>query len=84
VYKLINGTLFPNFENGNPKIDYNVYDYELSALMIKIKYNDKMIGRSCIPYYLMKQGFRRIPIYDNKCFNVEEAYMVGYFSLKKI
>ena len=82
--KLINGTLFPNFENGSPKIDYNVYDYELSALMIKIKYNDKMIGRSCIPYYLMKQGFRRIPIYDNKCFNVEEAYMVGYFSLKKI
>ena len=83
-FKLINGSLFPNFENGIPKIDYNVYDYDLSAIMIKIKYNDKMIGRCCIPYKIMKQGFRRIPIYDVYCFNVEEAYMVGYFSLKQL
>ena len=83
-YKLINGSLFPNFENGIPKIDYNVYDFDLSAIMIKIKYNDKVIGRCCIPYNIMKQGFRRIPIYDISCFNVDEAYMVGYFSLRQI
>ena len=81
---LINGTLFPNFENGFPTINYNVYDFELSAIMIKIKYKDKMIGRSCIPYYFMKQGFRRIPIYDNQCFNAEDVYMVGYFNIQKI
>ena len=83
-YKLINGTMFPTFENGYPIIDYQVYDYELSVIMIKIKYNDKMIGRSCIPYNLMKQGLRRIPIYDNYCFSIDHSYMVGYFKLEKI
>ena len=82
--KLINGTMFPNFEGGVPSINYNIYDFELGAIMIKIKYKDKMIGRSCIPYYFMKQGFRRIPIYDNQCFNTENAYMVGYFQIQKI
>ena len=82
--KLINGTMFPSFKDGNPVIDYKVYDYELSAIMIKIKYQNRMVGRGCIPYYLMKQGYRRIPIYDNKCFSVDDAYMVGYFSLKNI
>ena len=83
-YKLINGRLFPSFEGGFPKIDYNVYDFDLSAIMIKIKYDDNVIGRCCLPYKIMKQGFRRIPIYDINCFNVEEAYMVGYFSLRKL
>jgi hypothetical protein len=81
--KLINGTMFPSFENGYPKIDYKVYDYELSAIMIKIFYGYKMIGRGCIPYYLMKQGFRRIPIYNNQCFSVDDTYMIGYFVLQK-
>ena len=76
--------MFPTFENGYPIIDYQVYDYELSVIMIKIKYNDKMIGRSCIPYNLMKQGLRRIPIYDNYCFSIDHSYMVGYFKLEKI
>ena len=76
--------MFPSFKDGNPVIDYKVYDYELSAIMIKIKYQNRMIGRGCIPYYLMKQGYRRIPIYDNKCFSVDDAYMVGYFSFKNI
>ena len=80
--KLINGTMFPSFQNGFPKIDYKVYDYELSAIMIKIYYQNRMIGRGCIPYYLMKQGFRRIPIYDNHCFGVDDAYMIGYFVLQ--
>ena len=82
--KLINGTMFPSFENGFPKIDYKVYDYELSAIMIKIIYENKMIGRGCIPYYLMKQGFRRIPIYNNHCFSVDDVYMIGYFILQKV
>ena len=82
--KLSNGTMFPNFVGDFPTINYNVYDYELSAIMIKIKYKDKMVGRSCIPYYFMKKGFRRIPIYNNQCFNEEDVYMVGFFSMQKI
>ena len=83
-FKLINGSLFPSFQDGNPEVEFKVYDYDLSAIMIKIKSNDNLIGRSCIPYSLMKLGYRRIPIYDNQCFNVKEAYMVGYFTLNKI
>jgi hypothetical protein len=82
--KLINGTMFPNFEKNFPTIDYRIYDIDLSAIMIKIKYKEKMVGRGCIPYCIMKQGFRRIPIYDNQCFNTEDAYMVGFFNIQKI
>ena len=82
--KLTNGTMFPTFGGGIPTINYNIYDFELSAIMIKIRYKDKMVGRSCIPYYFMKQGYRRIPIYDNQCFNTENVYMVGYFNIQKI
>ena len=76
--------MFPNFEKGFPTIEYRVYDFDLSAIMIKIKYKGKMVGRSCIPYCIMKQGFRRIPIYDNQCFNTEDVYMVGYFNIQKM
>ena len=82
--KLTNGIMFPTFENGIPSFNYNVYDIELSAIMIKIKYKDKMIGRCCIPYCLMKKGFRRIPVYDNQCFNAENVYLVGFFNYQKI
>ena len=80
---LINGTMFPNFVNEFPTINYKVYDIDLSAIMIKIIYKEKMVGRCCIPYCIMKQGFRRIPIYDNQCFNTERAYMVGFFNIRK-
>ena len=82
-FKLINGALFPKFENGNPNIEFKVYDFELSAILIKITLNDVLIGRGCIPYCFMKQGLRRIPIYDNQCYNMKNAYMVGHFCLEK-
>ena len=82
--KLTNGIMFPNFENGMPSFNYKVYDFDLSAIMIKIKYKEKMIGRCCIPYCLMKRGFRRIPVYDNQCFNAENVYLVGFFNYQKI
>ena len=82
--KLMNGVIFPHFQGQYPTINYKVYDFDLSAIMIKIKYKEKMIGRCCIPYTIMKLGFRRIPIYDNECFNNENAYMVGFFNLQKI
>ena len=82
-FKLINGGLFPKFQDGNPNIEFKVYDFELSAILIKITLNNNIIGRGCIPYCFMKQGLRRIPIYDNQCYNVKNAYMVGYFCLEK-
>ena len=82
--KLIKGYMFPSFEKDHPVIDYDVYEYELSAIMIKITYGSWTIGRSCLPYYFIKQGYRRIPIYDNLCHRVDDAYMVGYFDLVKV
>ena len=82
--KLTDGIIFPNFENGIPSFNYKIYDFDLSALMIKIKYKEKMIGRCCIPYCLMKKGFRRIPVYDNQCFNAENVYLVGFLNYQKI
>ena len=82
-FKLINGGLFPKFQDGNPNIEFKVYDFELSAILIKITLNNNIIGRGCIPYCFMKQGLRRIPIYDNQCYNVKNAYMVGHFCLEK-
>ena len=83
-FKLINGSMFPKFEKGNPNVQFKVYDYDLSAIIIKIKLGNKVIGRSCIPYFCMKLGFRRIPIYDNQCYNMKDVYMVGHFTLDKI
>ena len=83
-FNLINGSMFPGFKNGNPKVEFKIYEYELSALIIKIKYGKEVIGRSCIPYSLMKQGIRRIPIYDSSCFNMKDVYMVGHFDYYKI
>ena len=82
-FKLINGGLFPKFQDGNPNVEFKVYDFELSAILIKITLNNNIIGRGCIPYCFMKQGLRRIPIYDNQCYNVKTAYMVGHFCLEK-
>ena len=82
--QLTNGVIFPNFQGEYPTINYRVHDFDLSAIMIKIKYKEKMVGRCCIPYSIMKLGFRRIPIYDNQCFNNENAYMVGFFNLQKL
>ena len=76
--------MFPKFEKGNPNVQFKVYDYDLSAIIIKIKLGNKVIGRSCIPYFCMKLGFRRIPIYDNQCYNMKDVYMVGHFTLDKI
>ena len=82
-FKLFNGSLFPKFKDENPTAEFKVYEYDLSAVMIKIFLDDKLIGRGCIPYSFMKQGYRRIPIYDNQCFNMKDVYMLGHITLEK-
>ena len=77
--KLKGGMVFPVIDGDNEVIDIPVYEGDLGGLMIKIYLDDKMIGRGCIPYCLMKEGLRRIPIFDKKCFLCEGAYAVGYF-----
>ena len=77
--KLKGGMVFPVIDEGEEMIDIPVYESDLGGLMIKIYKDDIMIGRGCIPYCLMKEGYRRIPLFDNNCLMCETAYAVGYF-----
>ena len=69
----------------NPKITNNeiiklpVYEEELGGIMIKFLYDKDMIGRGCIPFCLIKYGYRRIPIYCNNCIERDRIFVVGYF-----
>ena len=75
----LNGGLYFPFVSDNKDISIPVYDNVFAALMIKIKYNGNIIGKGCIPYDFMKEGFRRIPIYDNNLCICENTFIVGRF-----
>ena len=75
----LNGNLFFPTISKTDYITIPVYDSDFGALMIKIKYNGSIIGKGCIPYNFMKEGFRRIPIYDNYLCVCENTFIVGNF-----
>lgn len=79
--QLTGGVIFPHFKNSerDSRITMKVFEPDLSGIMIKFEYDGEMIGRGCIPYCMMKEGYRRITIYDNNCNSKEEAYIIGYF-----
>ena len=81
--ELRGGMVFPYIVGGNELLNIPVYEGDLGGLMIKIFKDDRMIGRGCIPYCLMKEGYRRIPLFDNDCWICEGAFAVGYFKRSK-
>ena len=82
-YKLVGGLVFPNILQNEQLLHIPVYEGDLGCLMIKIYIDGKMIGRGCIPYCLMKEGYRKIPLFDNDCWICGGAYAVGYFKKTK-
>ena len=80
--ELRGGMVFPNIVGSDELLNIPVYEGDLGGLMIKILKDDNMIGRGCIPYCIMKEGYRRIPLFDNDCWICEGAFATGYF--KKI
>ena len=84
IFKLKGGLMFPIIMDNEINIKYLIYEDELGGIMIKFNYNGKMIGRGCIPYCLMKKGYRRIPIFDNDCNICEETFVLGYFKKEKL
>ena len=78
IFDVIGGLLTPTILN-NKKIKIPVYEDELGGIMIKFKYDKVVIGRGCIPYCLMKMGYRKIPIYDNNSTLRESIFVVGFF-----
>ena len=84
IFELKGGMVFPNIAGADELLNIPVYEGDLGGLMIKIYKDDKMIGRGCIPYCLMKEGYRRIPLFDNDCWICEGAFAVGYFKKFKM
>jgi len=78
IFELYGGLLTPCIAH-NQIIKMSVYEENLGGIMIKFFYNYELIGRGCIPYCLMKMGYRRIPIYSNDCLVRESVFVVGYF-----
>ena len=82
-YELKGGLMFPVILENNLSFDIPIYEDELGGVMIKITYDGKLIGRGCIPYCMMKNGIRRIPIFDNDCYICDGVFLVGFFQKKK-
>ena len=78
IFDLKGGLLTPHIID-NKEIQIPVYEEELGGIMIKFFYEKGMIGRGCIPFSLMKFGYRKIPIYFNNCMESERVFVVGYF-----
>ena len=75
----LNGNLYFPYISKNKKINIPVFDTDFGALMIAIKYNGTIIGKSCILYDFMKEGLRRIPVYDINLCVCENTFIVGRF-----
>ena len=81
-YELKCGLMFPVIVDNKP-FAIPIFEDELGGIMIKFTYEGKMIGRGCIPYCLMKNGYRIIPIFDNDCYICEGVFVLGYFNKKE-
>ena len=79
IYKLKGGLMFPIIKDNDNIIKYPIYENDLGGIMIKFIYEGNLIGRGCIPYCLMKNGYRRIPIFDNDCYICDDVFVLGFF-----
>ena len=82
-YELKGGLMFPVINNNEMSFDIPIYENELGGIMIKFIYEGELIGRGCIPYCMMKNGIRKIPIFDNDCYICEGVFVLGFFQMKK-
>jgi hypothetical protein len=65
----------------NKKIVFDIYEAELSCVVINLEYQGTLIGRSAIPLCMMKEGLRRVNLYD---LHQNESYdSAVYITIKK-
>ena len=81
-YELEDGLMFPVIKDNDVSIDIPIYEDELGGIMIKFAYDGRLIGRGCIPYCMMKNGIRKVPIFDNDCYICDGAFVLGFFQQK--
>ena len=82
-YDLKGGLMFPVINKNEVSFNIPIYEHELGGIMIKFFYEGKLFGRGCIPFCLLKNGIRKIPIFDNDCYICEGVFVLGYFQMKK-
>ena len=78
-FELIDGFIFTKIKN-NQIMLFNIYEPDLGGLFFKIKYDKVLFARACIPFTLMREGYRKIPIYTNHCVEFKSSCMIGFFS----
>jgi hypothetical protein len=78
-FELIDGFIFTKIKD-NRIMRFNIYESDVGGLMFKIKYNNVLVARACIPFCIMKEGYRRIPIYSNNCAEFKSTCIIGLFS----
>ena len=81
TFKCYGGVIF-TYITDNKTVSFDVYEPDLGGLMIKFFMDDIMFARACIPFTLLTEGFRKIPLFDNYCIEYSESCMVGLFSKK--
>ena len=81
-FELIDGFIFTKIKD-NEIMKFNIYEPDLAGLFFKIKYDKELFARACIPFTLLKEGYRKIPIYSNNCVEFKSSCMIGYFSKTK-
>ena len=79
--KLDDGLLFPTIKNNENFIKMPVYEKDLGGVMIKFYYEGKMFARACIPYCMMKNGYRKVSLFCNDCVKREGSFIIGEFRL---
>ena len=78
-FELIDGFIFTKIKN-NEIMRFNIYEPDIGGLIFKIKYNKELFARACIPFNLLKEGYRKIPIYTNNCVEFKSSCLIAFFS----
>jgi hypothetical protein len=77
-FKLTGGVIFPQINKDDSDMLFDVFDRDFGCIMIKIKYDEKLIGRGCVPFGFYNVGYRRIPLYDNNCKINHDSFLIGF------
>jgi hypothetical protein len=62
------------FDDENCKFD--IYEPELSFIIIKLYSDGGVFARGCVPVSLIKEGVRVLPLYDEMCKEIVDAELV--------
>lgn len=78
TFKISENYLFPELLN-NEEMKFDIYEKDLGAIFFKLTYDDDLIGRSVVPFCMMKNGLRRVKFYTNLCEELSFSFLIAEF-----